>query len=149
MMLTTIEIDFEIHRAIENERRGFDEPPRVALRRLLKLPEEAPAQREEPDLSALGRPWREGSVEIPHGSEARMAYQRGSQVFEGRFLDGKLLVQGREFHTLSSAASALARTKDGSVPSLNGWNYWEVRLPGQKRWTPIKSLRRQPRKSPF
>jgi hypothetical protein len=148
-MFTTIEIDFDIHKAIENERRGFDEPPRIALRRLLKLPEERQPPRIEPKVAQSGRPWREGSVEIPHGSEARMSYQRGSQVFEGRFVDGKLIVQGRDFHTLSSAASALARTKDGSVPSLNGWNYWEVRLPGQDRWIPMKALRRQPRRSRF
>jgi hypothetical protein len=148
-MLSTIEIDFDIHRMIENERRGFDEPPRAALRRLLKLPEENPLSTAVPSIAPHGRPWREGTVEIPHGSKARMSYQRGSQVFEGQFVDGKLVVNGREFHTLSSAASALARTKDGSVPSLNGWNYWEVCLPGQDRWIPMHVLRRPSRKARF
>jgi hypothetical protein len=141
MVLTSIEIDFDIHKAIENERRGFDEPPRTALRRLLNLPAEAQTAVPVADAPA-GRPWREGLVEIPHGSDARMSYQRGSQIFEGKFLDGKLIVQGREFHTLSSAASALARTKDGMAPSLNGWNYWEVRFPGQEKWVPLHMLRK-------
>lgn len=145
-MLTPIEIDFDIHRAIENERRGFDEPPRVALRRLLKLPEESLKSRAKALVADSGRPWREGAVVIPHGSEARMSYQRGSQVFEGRFVDGELVVQGQGFQTLSGAASALARTKDGSTPKLNGWNYWEVRLPGQERWIPMSMLRSQPKK---
>ena len=142
MMFETIEIDFDIHKMIENERRGFDEPPRIALRRLLSLPDEE-VKIVSPAGIPEGRPWREGSVEIPHGSEARMAYQRGSQVFEGHFLNGRLVVNGQEFSTLSSAASALARTKDGTVPSLNGWNYWEVKLPGQDRWLPIKLLRKR------
>ena len=146
-MLTPIEIDFEIHKAIENERRSFEEPPYVALRRLLKLPEEKSSR---PALVAsVGRPWREGTVEIPHGAEARMTYQRGGQVFEGQFLDGRLVVNGQSFDTLSGAASALARTKGGIATSLNGWNYWEVKFPGRTEWMPIKLLRRGERKARF
>ena len=149
-MFVPIEIDFDIHKAIENERRSFDEPPHLALRRLLKLPnveleKSAPA----PAVPSEGRPWREGMVEIPHGSEARMSYQRGGQVFEGRFLDGRLVVDGQEFETLSGAASALARTKYGTAPNLNGWNYWEVKVPGQNQWIPFKLLRSRGRKARF
>lgn len=140
--MRTIEIDFDIHKAIENERRGFDEPPHAALRRLLGMTE-AESAPETRSSRAVGRPWREGLVEIPHGSEARMSYQYGSQKFAGRFEDGKLIVDGREFDTLSSAASALARTRDGSVPSLNGWNYWEVKLPGSSDWISCDQLRQE------
>lgn len=137
MQLSMIEIDFDIHKAIEAERRGFDEPPYLALRRLLDLPELAlPIVAE-----VAGRPWREGLVEVPHGSDARMSYLRGSQLYEGKFLDGNLVVDGRSFSTLSSAASALAQTKDGTHPSLNGWDYWEVRFPGEIRWRRMKELR--------
>ncbi|MGQ0659455.1 hypothetical protein [Sphingosinicella sp.] len=138
--MRTVEIDFDVHRMIENERRGFDEPPNTALRRLLNLPEAIAA----PELTATTnsqRPWREGLVEIPHGAKARMKYQRGRQIFEGMFLDGHLVVDGREYSTLSSAASALARTRDGSVPSLNGWLYWEAMLPGENHWRRLRDLR--------
>ena len=33
------------------------------------------------------------------------------------------------------------RTKDGQTTSLNGWNYWEAKLPSSAEWVPIKSLR--------
>jgi hypothetical protein len=140
LAMRTIEIDFDVHKIIENERRGFDEPPNAALRRLLSLPEMAAPSAEVGDATAH-RPWREGLVEIPHGARARMKYQRGRQVYEGLFLDGRLIVDGQEYSTLSSAASALARTRDGSTPSLNGWIYWEVMMPGEGEWRRLSELR--------
>ena len=145
MSLATIEIDFDIHQRIEAERKSFDEPPYLALRRLLKLPEVPIDAPSDAAPNADGRPWREGLVEVPHGSLARMSYQRGKQVFEGRFWDGKLVVDGRSFDTLSSAASALAVTKYGDHPSLNGWNYWEVKFPGESKWRSLNEMRQQAR----
>lgn len=144
-MLKTIEIDFDIHKKIEAERRGFDEPPYLALRRLLKLPEiELPEIDDDPNRE--GEPFVEDGVEILHGSDARMRYQRGTQVFEGKFLDGKLVVDGVAYPTLSAAASDLARTRDGKKTNLNGWLYWEVRAPGTSRWRAMKDIRDQVRK---
>ena len=141
MTLATIEIDFDIHKRIEAERKGFDEPPRMALRRLLNLPELPIDSADGPRALPEGRAWREGLVEVPHGSLARMSYQRGKQIFEGRFWDGKLIVDGRSFDTLSSAASALAVTKFGDHPSLNGWNYWEAKFPGESKWRSLSKMR--------
>lgn len=135
-----IEIDWEIHQMIEAERKGFDEPDYIALRRLLKLPEVQPD--ETPDVEA-GIPWMEDGVVIPHGSEAQMIYLRGQQVYNGRFLNGLLVVQGGSYRTLSEAASSLATTKDGKKTSLNGWTYWTVRLPGKKSFQSLGVMRQQ------
>lgn len=145
MQLKTIEIDFDIHKAIEAERRGFAEPEYVALRRLLGLPE---PELDMPDgtenfSTSDGRPFVEDGVEVLHGSDARMRYQRGSQFYEGKFLDGMLVVDGTAYPTLSAAASDLARTRDGKKTNLNGWLYWEVRAPGTVRWHSMKDLRDQ------
>jgi hypothetical protein len=141
--LKTIEIDFEIHKLIESERRGFDEPEYIALRRLLKLPDALVPDQTEEDVSREGLPFVEDGVSILHGSDARMRYLRGTQLYEGRFLDGKLVVDGKAYPTLSAAASDLARTKDGNKTSLNGWLYWEVRAPGTAKWRAMKDLRDQ------
>jgi hypothetical protein len=137
-----IEIDWDIHKLIEAERRGFDEPPYVALRRLLKLP--APEIRQARPSAEVGLAWTEEDVTVPHGSDARMEYERGAQVYEGKFLNGRLVVNGRSFKTLSAAASAFALTKDGSRTQLNGWNYWKVRFPGETKWRSLGEMRRQP-----
>jgi hypothetical protein len=140
--LQKIDIDWEIHRLIETERKGFDEPPYVALRRLLKLP--APTLPASNDgVLGRGRPWIDDGVEVPHGSLAKMEYQRGAQVFEGQFLNGKLVVNGRSFDALSAASDALAVTKQGNKTSLNGWMYWKAKFPGESTWRSLGEMREQ------
>lgn len=140
MHLQSIEIDFEIHKLIEAERQAFDEPPYIALRRLLKLPTVAPDATGE-KISEQGIPFVEDGVSIPHGSLARMEYQRGKQVYEGRFLNGKLVVNGQSFSALSPAASAVAVTKKGEKTSLNGWLYWQAKFPNESRWRSLGAMR--------
>jgi hypothetical protein len=130
----TIDIDFDIHKLIEAERRSFDDPPNAALRRLMKLP-----AREESSTRPAGRAWSSEGAALPHGSAVRMTY--GEQLIEGTIDDGKWLCSGQTFDSPSAAASALALTKDGQTTSLNGWNYWEARLPGSSEWVQIKRLR--------
>lgn len=140
--LQKIEIDWDIHKLIEAERRSFDEPPYIALRRLLTLPPpKLPSASELRDIGT-GLPWTGGGVTVPHGSLARMEYGRGEQAYEGQFLNGRLVVNGESFTSLSKAANALAVTKDGSKTSLNGWNYWQVKFPGEAEWRSLKDMRR-------
>jgi hypothetical protein len=141
--LVPIEIDFDIHKLIEAERRGFREPQYHALRRLLKLPAAQVSESSEEAVAAHGRSWREGLVEVPHGSLARMEYDRGRQVYEGKFLDGRIVVKGNSYGSLSEAAKALAVTKKGRSPSLNGWKYWSAKLPGENKWRPLEDMRNE------
>jgi hypothetical protein len=145
-MLVPIEIDFDIHKAIVNEQRTFDEAPYLALRRLLKLPDPG-TDPEDQATSNSGRSWQQQGVEIAHGSPARMSYLRGTQVFEGKFLDGKLVVNGRAFASLSEAASKLARTGNGTRTQLDGWKYWETKVPAEDKWVSLRELRRRARKT--
>ena len=132
--LRAIEIDFDVHKMIESERRSFDEPHHVALRRLLKLPE-----LEEERTPSAGRAWTSDGVTLPHKTALRMTY--GVLTIEGEIVDGKWVCEGRSFDTPSAAASALALTKGGETTSLNGWNYWEAKTPGSAEWVPIRRLR--------
>ena len=142
MQLQTIEIDFDIHKLIEAERKSFDEPPYAALRRLLGLPNILGTKMEKKQEEiGDGVPFIEEGVHVPHGSEARMKYQRGKQVYEGRFLNGKLVVNGQSFTALSPAANACARTKAGGTTQLNGWRYWEVKFPGELKWRKLDDMR--------
>ncbi len=142
--LQSMEVDWDIHKMVETERRSFDEPPYFALRRLLKLP----ALKASPEPEAgTGLPWVEDGVEVPHGSLARMEYLRGSQVYEGRFLNGKLVVNGKSYEAVSAAASALAKTKDGNPTSLNGWLYWKAKFPGETVWRSLGEMRQSNQKS--
>ena len=75
-----------------------------------------------------------------------MEYLRGSQVYEGRFLDGALVVDGQSYPSLSAAANALAVTKEGTKPSLNGWIYWQAKFPGEAKWRSLFEMREKLRK---
>lgn len=133
-----IEVDFDVHRLIELERRSFDETENTALRRLLKLGPAADVQRVE--AKAL-RGWSKGGITLPHGTELRMEYNGLLHV--GRIVDGAWEVEGHREKSASGAASAVARTRDGAQVNINGKNYWQVRRPGDTGWSAYADLRRK------
>lgn len=137
----TIEIDFDIHKVIETERRSFAEAPNTVLRRLLKLEPAAladPAQKGAPDNRGA---WIGKGVKLPAGTELRMEY-RGTE-HRGVIRDSAWFIDGREFKSPSAAAGGVARTKEGSKPSLDGWKYWQIRRPGDAGWITLATLRQR------
>lgn len=132
----TIEIDFDVHKLIENERRSFEETANAALRRLLGLPERT---------ARVGKPisqrrsWVDKGVTLPHGTEVRMDYSGRSYV--GQIIDGEWVVGQERFDSPSGAASGIALTKKGNRTKLDGWKYWSVRRPGETNWTPLSQIR--------
>src|SRR5579872_1900831 len=124
----TIEIDFDVHKLIEGERQSFTETPNAVLRRLLKLPARESARPGTETNGDVGRPWAgEGSI-LPHGTMLRMRYNH--RQHEGEIVDGKWVVDGKTFDSPSGAASGVALTKGGKKTRLDGWSYWEVKVPG-------------------
>jgi hypothetical protein len=143
MPTKTIEIDFDIHRLIESERRGFEEPENAALRRLLKLPEppsqSAPATRIEQSAVTEVEPWSWKGVQLPHGTDLRMEY--AGQIVHGRVEQGRWVVEGKHYKSPSDAAGSSVKTKDGSTTNLNGWMYWEIKRPGESNWRRLQSMK--------
>jgi hypothetical protein len=133
----TIEIDFDVHKKMEAERRSFTETPNEVLRRLLGIKGSAPV--------ASGRPWSGDGVTLPHGTELRMEYN--GAVYNGRVEDGQWLVEGKRFNSPSGAAG-VARTRAGKRTKLDGWVYWQVRQPGEHDWKRIEEVRNPPREIP-
>jgi hypothetical protein len=94
-----IEIDYDIHKLIETERRDFDEPPNQALRRLLKLPEK-PLVQPAREQSSSARLWRGEGVDLPDGTKLRMIYGRAKIVYTGVISNGNWLVGENVRHPL-------------------------------------------------
>lgn len=135
-----IEVDFDVHRCIENERHGFYESPNDALRRLLRLGEPKSASAMAPPSSPPSRAsWNDQGVTLPHGTPVQMRYNR--RTYEGQIVDGSWVIGDRRFDSPSGAASGIAVTKKGKKTRLDGWIYWQVKLPGEDSWKPLESLR--------
>ena len=146
MDLRTIQIDFDVHKKIESERQSFSEQPNDVLRRLLGLAppqhsSETAAQQNPPSSNRKPMPWLddESNVVLPHGTKLRMTYNKRQHL--GVISNGKWLVEGKEFDSPSGAAGGVALTKKGQKTKLDGWIYWEVKLPNKEEWKPISSLR--------
>ena len=139
--MRTIEIDFDIHKLIEAERRSFGEVPNTVLRRLLGLP--APnenslaAASSEERSNGIG--WTGKGVKLPAGTQLRMEYR--GQEHQGLIEDASWIVEGKRYRSPSAAAGGCARTKSGKPPSLDGWKYWFVKRPGDEEWTALSALR--------
>jgi hypothetical protein len=136
----TIEIDFAIHKLIESERQSFDETPNAVLRRLLSV-KDKPSPRAGRMNGSAGHAWSGDGVTLPHGTAIRMRYN--GRHHEGEIVDGKWIVDAKSFDTPSGAASGIAITKRGKKTRLDGWTYWEARVPGDTTWTPISALRQK------
>jgi hypothetical protein len=147
-MLQPIDVDFEVYKAIQSERRGFDDSPNAALRRLLGLDAQPTRSLNQVVLShleeacgpeQLGGGWASNGVQLPNGTRLRMTY-KGKTVF-GVVGDNQWQIMDQRFSSPSDAACAVARSINGKHTSLNGWTYWEAMRPGAENWVAIDSMR--------
>lgn len=136
--MRTIEIDLDIHKLIESERRSFTEAPNTVLRRLLDLGEPSESPQAANGHADQGG-WSGKGIRLPAGTEVRMEY-RGRE-HRGAIQDSAWVVDGKTFKSPSAAASGVARTKEGTNPSLDGWKYWQVKRPSDADWIALQTLR--------
>lgn len=143
--LRSIEIDFDVHKCIEVARTSFAETPNQVLRRLLQIDTDGaskpPSGRSSNGGSRGARAWSGKGVTLPHGTELRMEYN--GRNFSGVIDDGRWSIEGKFFSSPSAAASGVAITRAGQHPSLDGWIYWQVKLPGEHRWVGMAELRKK------
>lgn len=136
----TIEIDFDVHQAIEAERHGFDEPPNSALRRLLKLG--SPAGSSPPlagPASANVDSWTKKGVTLPEGTELQVKYAEIEA--RGRVIGGKLNFDGEEFSAPSRAVMTVIERTRGNTVNINGWIHVHAKPPGEESWISLARLR--------
>jgi hypothetical protein len=131
--MRTIEVDFDVFKALTTRRPTEAVSENDVLRQLLGLP--ASAHRTgaaQPSTPAVGD-WVPKGVRFPAGTEFRATYK--GQTHLGRVEGGALVLGGKRFVSPSAAAMAIT---GGHV---NGWRFWECRLPGQAGWRRLESLR--------
>jgi len=129
--MQTIEIDFDVFKEITARRKHAEITPNDVLREVFGLePTEKPLKQK----IQSGKPWITKGVVFPHGTEFRGFYK--GQTYYARVEDGFLVLNGKNFSSPSPAAMSITNN------SVDGWKFWECKLPGEKNWQIIKSLRK-------
>lgn len=132
--MRTIEVDFDVYKALMMRRPTEDVSENDVLRELLQLSRVKAGAAPATEGPAPGD-WITKGVRFPAGTEFRAHYK--GQTHLGRVEAGALMLNGKPYDSPSSAAVSIT----GS--SVNGWRFWEARLPGEAGWKMIESLRRR------
>lgn len=130
--MRTLEVDFDVFKALTMRRPSESVTENDVLRELLGL---APKRQGalSPD-SPAPEDWVTKGVRFPAGTEFRAHYK--GQTFLGRVENGTLVLNGKLFDSPSAAAVSITGNP------VNGWHFWQCRLPGQASWQMIKALRK-------
>lgn len=134
MKVRTIDVDFDVFKALTLRRPNESVTENDVLRQLLGLP---------PNAGKVGAPigapssgdWITKGVRFPVGTEFRANHK--GQLILGKVESGGLMIGENRFDSPSSAAVSITGN------SVNGWRFWECRLPGQTSWRLIDSLRKK------
>ncbi len=128
--MATIDVDFEVYKALTIRRETEEMTCNDVLRQLLNLGERT---RAESDVQPLGSLIYKGA-EFPEGTQFRATYkgQTHTGVIKGGvWLDEK----GRIQNSPSEAAYSVTGNH------VNGWRFWECKRPSDTAWRSIDSLR--------
>lgn len=129
--MPTIQVDFDVFKALTARRASEDVTENDVLRQILGLPR-APVTRSAGTRHKPGD-WVAKGVRLPQGTEARGRYK--GQLYLAEVREGALLLDGHRYDSPSAAAMAITRHP------TNGWTFWEVKLPGTGEWRMLRELR--------
>jgi len=130
-MYTSIEIDFEVYKELTLRRESPEMTENDVLREEFGLPERSTKSQEGGDSS--GKPWVWKGVKFPHGTKFRAEYK--GQTYHARAEDGAMVYDGKRFKSPSPAAGAVTGN------NVNGWTFWECKLPGSNEWKQMNEVR--------
>ena len=132
--MNTIEIDFEVFKALTARREAERDTYNDVIRKLLGLSRSSMAEsRSTSTGESQPDDWCCKGVCFPVGTEFRANYK--GAVHYGKVEAGCLVVDGQSATSPSDAAKLITGN------SVNGWTFWECRSPGESGWRLIKSLR--------
>jgi hypothetical protein len=136
--MQTIEIDFDVFKEITARRKHAEITPNDVLREVFGL---EPTEKPSKQKIQSGKPWITKGVVFPHRTEFRSFYK--GQMYYARVEDGFLVLNEKSFSSPSPAAMAITKN------SVNGWKFWECKIPGKENWQIMISLRKDIRAHSF
>ena len=130
--MQSIDIDFDVYKALTARRTSEADTYNDVLRTLLKLPplEKSPRVAKPTE----GMAWVSKGVIFPDGSEFRATYK--GQHVTAHVARGRL--RGSDGAIASSLSQAARMVTNNSV---DGWSFWEVKRPTDLKWQRAGALR--------
>lgn len=129
----TIDVDFEVFKQLTIRRATEQVTCNDVVRELLGLKPAAAAAAKAPNGVSAGD-WLAKGVRFPAGTEFRANYK--GKVHAARVEGGALVLNGQRYDSPSPAAMSVTDS------AVNGWRFWECRLPGKSTWQLMENLRR-------
>lgn len=129
--MQTIEVDFDVFKELTMRRSSEEVTYNDVIRDLLEL---SPKNKAEPFENSGGEAWVQKGVSFPHGTEFRSTYK--GRLYEAVVEDGALVMDGKRFESPFGAAGEITKS------FVNGWRFWECKMPGSDSWKPIHEYRR-------
>lgn len=129
----TVEIDFDVWRELTARRSSKEVTYNDVIRGLLGWHLEWEQWKAESPDGPRGEPWVQKGVTFPHGTKFRATYK--GRLYEAVVDDGALLMDGKREKSTSGAARAVTGT------SVDGWRFWECKMPGSDSWRPISEYK--------
>ena len=130
--MRTIEVDFDVYKVLTMRRATEDITENDVLRELLGLTRSGKSH--PAANAATPGDWVTKGVRFPVGTEFRANYK--GQTYLGRVEGAALVLKGERFDTPSAAAMSITKNP------VNGWTFWECRMPGRASWQMLKTLRK-------
>lgn len=135
MSMYTIDVDFDVYKQLTIRRATEDVTYNDVVRELLGMVKSAPTPHAEKRNGQSPGDWVAKGVRFPVGTDFRANYK--GQVHTASIEAGALVLSdGKRFDSPSAAAVSITGN------AVNGWRFWECRLPGKSSWQLIESLRR-------
>ena len=127
----TIDVDFDVYKQLTVRRETEEVSYNDVIRELLGL-----KQHGNPIIKAMpsASDWVVKGVRFPSTTEFRASYK--GQVYSGKVEGGTLIYNNKTYESPSAAAVAITKSP------VNGWRFWECKLPGNSKWQLIEHLRK-------
>lgn len=132
-----ISVDLEVYKALTSRLQAEGQDHNAVIRELLHL--DSPVEPEiemsgfarladfANPLSMAGSGFYSRGLLLPNGTVLRARYK--GLEYTGHIRKNKWIdEQGKEHSSPSAAANAITGT------TVNGWRFWEAKLPGQEGW---------------
>lgn len=137
-IMTMLKVDFDVYKAITALRESESMTENDVLRQVLGLTKKTEQQSDFEDIKKLVEPLL-GSLTVkgvtfPEGTQFRASYK--GLIHTATVENGNIIVNGQRCKSPSKAAEAITGN------SVNGWKFWECKLPSDNHWIAISSLRK-------